>query len=200
MIGEIGFVILGLAILVSQMSLPASHLVEISAAGVLIGSLAAGAFFIVQRRAFSFLERIFERFVPSAAVHAAALHQAIANIHSRLGAMAGGFVLHLAGWLSAAFGTWLALYVLKAPLGFIDAIAIESILCGTRSAVVFVPGAVGVQEAGYAMMMPLFGLSPGLGVALSLVRRAQQFATGIPTLISWQVAEGGRAVETKSSV
>jgi uncharacterized membrane protein YbhN (UPF0104 family) len=106
------------------------------------------------------------------------------------------FAIHLAGWIAAALGTWLTLWLMGTPLSFPDAIAIESLLCATRSAVVFIPSAVGVQEAGYAMMLPLFGLAPGLGIALSLVRRAQQIATSVPFLLSWQIVEGSRAARS----
>jgi uncharacterized membrane protein YbhN (UPF0104 family) len=61
-----------------------------------------------------------------------------------------------------------------------------------RSATVFVPAAIGVQEAGYASLVPLFGLSPETGVAVSLIRRARDIAVGIPALLTWQLVEARR--------
>jgi hypothetical protein len=39
----------------------------------------------------------------------------------------------------------------------------------------------------------LFGVSPEASLALSLIRRARDFAIGAPALIVWQVIEGRRA-------
>jgi glycosyltransferase 2 family protein len=199
LIGEIAFIVAGLVVLALHVSSYAARtpLMQILIVGTLLGILAVGAFFIVQRRGFSFLERISNRFVPSAAVHAAALHETIKRIHAAPIRMVLSFFLHLAGWFSAAFGTWLILVLIKRPISYMDAVAIESVLCAARSAVVFVPSAIGIQEAGYAMMMPLFGLPPGIGIAVSLLRRAQQIAVGAPILASWQIAEGGYAVGMK---
>ena len=78
-------------------------------------------------------------------------------------------------------------------IGIENALAVESILCALRSAAVVVPGALGVQEAGYAMLMPLFGLTPDIGLAVSLLKRAREIAIGAPVLLFWQGLEGRRA-------
>ena len=158
--------------------------------GILVAVLAAGAFFIVQRQGFSFLEKMAERFLPAAAARAAAVDQAIASCMARRAAWARPSLIHFLGWLSSAFGTWLALRLIGSPISFAAAIAIEALLCAARSAAVFVPGAIGIQEAGYAVMMPLFGLPPDVGIAVSLLKRAREIAVGAPVLLSWQIAEG----------
>jgi len=55
-----------------------------------------------------------------------------------------------------------------------------------------VPAALGVQEAGYAALVPLFGLPPETGVAVSVLRRARDIAVGIPVLLAWQLIEARR--------
>ena len=100
--------------------------------------------------------------------------------------------------MSAAFGTWLALALIGSPIPFAAAVAIESLLCAARSATPFVPAAIGVQEAGYAVMMPLFGLPAEIGLAVSLLKRAREIAVGVPVLLSWQVAEGGHALRGRN--
>jgi hypothetical protein len=67
------------------------------------------------------------------------------------------------------------------------------LLCAARSAAIFIPNALGIQEAAYAMLMPLFGLTASVGLALSLLKRARDIAIGVPILLVWQAAEGGRA-------
>jgi uncharacterized membrane protein YbhN (UPF0104 family) len=85
------------------------------------------------------------------------------------------------------------LQVLGTPLSLSSAIAIQSLLEALRSATVFVPAAIGIQEAGYAALVPLFGLSAETGVAVSVLRRARDIAVGIPVLLGWQLIEARRA-------
>ncbi len=47
-------------------------------------------------------------------------------------------------------------------------------------------------------MVPLFGLPADIGVAVSLLKRAQQIAVGAPILLGWQLAEGGHALALKN--
>lgn len=199
MMAQIIYVIAGLIVLTIHLpgAMARVPMVESTLIGILVAILAAAAFFMVQRRGFSMLERVAERFLPAAAAQAAAVDEAIARIHAAPMRMAAAFMIHLLGWLSSAFGTWLALILIHAPLSFGDAIAIESLLCAARSAAIFVPAAIGIQEAGYAVMMPLFGLPPDIGIAVSLLKRAREIAVGVPTLLSWQIAEGGHAVTAK---
>jgi hypothetical protein len=49
-----------------------------------------------------------------------------------------------------------------------------------------------VQEAGYAGLVPIFGLPPEIGVAVSVLRRARDIAVGIPALLAWQWIEARR--------
>ncbi|HEX2892260.1 lysylphosphatidylglycerol synthase domain-containing protein [Vineibacter terrae] len=201
MIAQIGIVILGLVILTLHLPGATSRIpmVQVTIIGILVAILAAGAFVVVQRRGFAFLERIAERLLPSAAAPAAAINRSINAIHAAPWRMAAACVVHLLGWLFSAFGTWLALTLIQAPISFGEAIVIESLLCAARSAAVFVPAALGVQEAGYALMMPLFGLTPEVGIAISLLKRAREITLGVPVLLSWQIAEGGHAVAARSA-
>jgi uncharacterized membrane protein YbhN (UPF0104 family) len=79
-------------------------------------------------------------------------------------------------------------------ISIFSAIAIEALLAALRSATVFVPASIGVQEAGYAALMPLFGLGPEIGLAVSLLRRARDVAVGVPVLLAWQAMESRRAL------
>ena len=72
--------------------------------------------------------------------------------------------LHLAGWIASAIGTWIAFRLIGAHVDIASVIAIESLVCASRSAAAFIPNALGVQEAAYALLAPLFGVgwNPGL--------------------------------------
>jgi hypothetical protein len=50
-----------------------------------------------------------------------------------------------------------------------------------------------VQEWGYAMLAPLFGLPQEMGVAVSLLKRAREIVLGVPALLYWQAVEGRAA-------
>jgi putative membrane protein len=194
MIAQIVFVLTGLAILLVRLpAFRSSGFMEAAALGLAVAIVLAAAFIVAQRRGFSILERWTCWLLPAAAVYARELDRAVNRIHAHPLPLVGGFALHLLGWFSAAFGLWLALQLIDRPLPFFDAVAIESLLCALRSATVFVPTAIGVQEAGYAVMMPLFGLPAEIGVAVSLLKRAREVCLAIPVLFSWQWAEGRRA-------
>jgi hypothetical protein len=52
-----------------------------------------------------------------------------------------------------------------------------------------------VQEIGYAMLAPVFGFTPEVGLALSLLRRARDVVVAVPVLLAWQVVEARRAAK-----
>ena len=44
-----------------------------------------------------------------------------------------------------------------------------------------------------AALVPLFGLAPETGLAISILRRARDIAIGVPVLLIWQLVEARRA-------
>jgi uncharacterized membrane protein YbhN (UPF0104 family) len=78
------------------------------------------------------------------------------------------------------------------PLGWEAAFVIESLGQAARSAGFAVPGALGVQEAGFILVGGLFAIPPETAIALSMVKRARELAIGLPGLVAWQWAEGKR--------
>ena len=102
--------------------------------------------------------------------------------------------LHFAGWIASAIGTWIAFRLIGAPVDLAAVLAIESLVYATRSAAVLVPNALGVQEAAYAVLAPLFGVGAEFGLAVSLLKRARDIAVGVPILLIWQAVEGQRAL------
>jgi hypothetical protein len=79
------------------------------------------------------------------------------------------------------------------PLGIGPVLAIESLLCATRSAAFAVPHSVGIQEGAYVVLGGLFGVAPEVALALSLLKRARDISLGLPALLAWQLIEGRRA-------
>lgn len=167
--------------------------------GPYLGWLTAGAIlFAGGIIVFAFLQlagsRLAGRFLGTDSLrgHAGAFRDAIHPLYRQRSRVLLSVVLHLVGWCASGCWLWLVFRALGTPLALPSAIAIQSLLEALRSAMVFVPAAIGVQEAGYAALVPLFGLSPETGVAVSLMRRARDIAVGVPVLLAWQLVEARR--------
>ena len=163
----------------------------LAAAGILATGLLAA-----QRRGFGMIDRLagalgFD-WLESTAAGAAALHAAITAIHGRRLRVCANFVLHLVCWIAATTEAWLALQFAGAPLGFGVVLVIEGLLYAVRSVAFAVPNAVGVQEGAYILLGASFGLTPELGLALSLLKRTRDLALGLPVLAAFQLLEGRR--------
>lgn len=156
------------------------------------------AFFAIGIMVFVFLQlagsRIAEKFltVPKLGRGTTAFREALHNLYRQRLRVALSVALHLLGWCASGLWLWVVFQVLGKPIAPASAIAIQSLLEALRSATVFIPAAVGVQEAGYAALGALFGFAPETGVAVSLVRRARDIAVGVPVLLVWQAAEARR--------
>jgi putative membrane protein len=113
----------------------------------------------------------------------------LAALYAQPGRLAMATAVHVVGWVGKGIGNWLAFRLLGAHLSLIDALAIEGLLHALLIPAFIVPGYAGVQEAGYAGLGALFGLSPEISIGVSLLRRARDIALGIPILLVWQLWE-----------
>lgn len=147
----------------------------------------------LQRRGAGFAERIAARFFPQAA-QGVSFHTAITDMYDSRSRLAASAAFHLLGWIGAGGGTFLSFWLVGGNISILNAIALEALLSTIRSLAAFVPAAIGVQEAGYAMLAPLFGLPAEMGLAVSLLKRAREIALGVPALLYWQSVEGRAAV------
>jgi uncharacterized membrane protein YbhN (UPF0104 family) len=85
---------------------------------------------------------------------------------------------------------WLALYFLGHPLSLTDSFIIEALIQATSSAAFIVPGALGVQEAGFLLFGHWLGLSQDVAAALAIIRRCRDLLVYVPGLVVWQIQEG----------
>ena len=100
-----------------------------------------------------------------------------------------GSSVHLVGWVLTGVGTWLSLRLLGAEVDVMHVVALEALLDALVAAAFVVPGAAGVQEAGYIGLGALFGVPPELALGASLLRRGRDLAWGVPILLAWQWRE-----------
>ena len=198
LIAQIAFIGLGVAVLAQRLGAQSAHnsLVWASLVGVALLAVGAGAFILLQRNSSSLLEKLAERFLPSSLTQASAVAQAMNALYERPGRIAAATTLHLCAWIASATGSWIALRLTGVQLGLAEVLAIEALLGAVRSAAFAAPMAIGVQEAGYALVGPLFGLSPDMSLALSLIKRARDFAIGLPALLIWQGFEAKKLIGT----
>jgi hypothetical protein len=121
---------------------------------------------------------------------------AIEALYDSRSRLALSSALHLLAWIGAGIGTFIAFRLAGGKISLVNAVALEALLCTIRSIAAFVPAAVGVQEAGYAVLAPLFGLPAEMGLAVSLLKRAREIVLGVPALIYWQSFESRKAFES----
>ena len=163
------------------------------ATGVLAGLI--GLFYVAQRRGlFGRVLRLAskafgKRDWSSLATRADAVDAAVKSLYDERGRVAASFVLSLVGWLVGIVEVWLALRFLGHPVGWIDALLLESIGQAIRGAAFAIPGSLGVQEGGYLLLAPLVGLPPEAALALSLAKRAREILLGLPGLLYLHVSE-----------
>jgi putative membrane protein len=117
------------------------------------------------------------------------LDAALQLVAERRVAMAVSLVLHLLTFFGHSVETWLTLYLMGAPTGFAAAVMLESLSFAARSAAFLIPSGWGAQEATLMALAAVAGLSPDNALALGLVKRAREFAVGLPGLAAWAVAE-----------
>jgi glycosyltransferase 2 family protein len=146
----------------------------------------------LQKKGAVFAEKIAARFFPQAR-EGVSFRAAIEELYDSRSRLAMSAALHLIAWIGAGGGTFIAFRLVGGQINLLNAIALEALLCTLRSIAAPVPAAIGVQEWGYAMLAPLFGLPAEMGVAVSLLKRAREIVLGVPALIYWQSVESRKA-------
>ena len=121
------------------------------------------------------------------------LHETVLSLYKDRRALFSSGLYHLLSWITGAGEIWLALHFIGVEVTIAEALILESLSAAIRSAAFAVPGAYGVQEGGFIMLGALFGLSPDVALALSLIKRVRDFVLGVPALAGWQIMEGKRA-------
>lgn len=196
-VAQIVFIALGLVLAINR--LHADPVFAAYARPLMLGTallVPAAAAFIALQKGSSFLTRTLAAlFLPVAWRSTEAFTGAIDALYAKPLRFVLCALLHLAGWVASGMWLYAILRLAGASVSLPSAIAMQSLLEALRSAAVFVPSSLGVQEVGYAALAPLFGMGAEVGLAASLIRRARDLAVGIPVLLLWQVVEGGRIVK-----
>ena len=189
--GLIGIALLALPQKLETASIRQQHRTLIAA--TLVASVVLAAilisFYLVQRRGlfggtvrrFAHLAR--RREWAGLISRAEAIDLAVEDTYRRGRSAAASFALSFAGWLVGTGEVYLALWFLGSPVGWGDALLLESLGQAIRGAAFAIPGALGVQEGGYLLLAPFAGLAPDAALALSFAKRAREILLGVPGLI-----------------
>jgi len=161
--------------------------------GALFISFGSIGFALVQLGGGKWVDRMADKLFGSDLTRARTFHEIIHAIYGRHKRVALSILLQLAGWFASGFWLWVILRTMGFHADIRAALAIQALLEGLRSATVFIPASVGIQEAGYAVLAPVFGFTPEIGLAVSLLRRARDLVVAMPVLLIWQLIEGRRA-------
>jgi putative membrane protein len=106
--------------------------------------------------------------------------------------LALSLTLHVGSFLAHAAELWLTLWLMGTSAGPAEATLLESLSLAARSIAFLIPSGWGAQEASLVALAAFAGLSPDAALALGLVKRAREFAIGIPGLAAWAVIERRR--------
>ena len=124
-----------------------------------------------------------------------ALGAALALAATSCAALALSLALHLASFIGHAGELWLTLYLMGVSTGFAEALLLESLSLAARSAAFLIPSGWGAQEAALIAVAALTGIPAETALAVGLVKRAREFAIGLPGLLAWAVAERRRPMK-----
>jgi putative membrane protein len=105
----------------------------------------------------------------------------------------------IAAWSMGAVEVWLCLYFLGHPLTLVECFMIEALIQAASSAAFVVPGALGVQEAGFILFGHWLGVSQEVAAALAIMRRCRDLILYVPGLVAWQIREGRLLLKKKKA-
>ena len=199
MLAQIAYLAAGVAILAARVphSGAAASLLRASLTGLALATIAGVLFIVAQRHGPRLAAWLSKSLLPAVVGRLAApTTAALAALYRSPGRIALSTGVHFSGWVFSAVPAWLAFHLVGARVDFTAVIAIESLVYAIRSAAVLIPNALGVQEAGYVLLAPLFGVNSELALAVSLVKRARDIGLGVPVLLIWQAVEARRALRS----
>jgi putative membrane protein len=157
-----------------------------------VAVMATGGFLLAQRFGLLRLleavaERIARQFPGVDGISQTGLHGAAAAFYRRGGALLRAALLHFGSWALGTIETWIVFQALGVPAGLAQALVVESLGMAARTAGFAIPGALAVQEGGFALAALSVGLPESAGLSLSLVKRAREVLIGIAGVaLAWR--------------
>ncbi len=181
-LGQIGFVIIGLAFVLDDTPLPAAVRHGLIA-GLLLFSALTLFLIVAQRRGmFAPLLRAAQRLglghrASELSRRLQHLDQEIARFH---GNGSHAFLLSSlsfgAGWALGVLEMYLILWFLGVPVTVHRALTVEVLSVAIDGMLFFIPAKVGTQEGGKVLIFTVLGLDAGKGLAVGILRRIRELS------------------------
>jgi putative membrane protein len=192
MVTQIVFTLLGLLLLLRTVG--DGGIAAYVVSGLVIATLVAASFFGSQWLGLASgiekgLLRLGRSFGWSATANVNGLHDALIGCYRSPSRVAWAALWQMVSWLLGGIEVCLALHFLGHDVGIVPGLIIESLGQALKAVGFAVPGALGVQEGGYIVICQMFGLSPEMAIALSLMKRLREVGLGVPALLAWHRAE-----------
>jgi len=162
---------------------------EIWLGALLLSITAICASFIITQRAGLFrlidlmIARMGSRWPKIAFAAMEKFHDALMTVRLRRDRTRRAVMLHSVSWSLGAIEVWLAFHGLHHAVSWRAAFVVDSVGMAARSAGFLIPGAIGVQEAGFAFAGSLFGIQPELAVACSVLTRGRELLVAATSLV-----------------
>jgi putative membrane protein len=192
---QIVFALLGVVLIGAHTGHFSEHDLRTAAliASAFLAAQVAGFYFIQRRGFFGRLMWALRRFAGNRdwsrwQSQAQAIDVEVQNTYARGAAVMASFILSLLGWTVGTGEVYLIAVLLGTPVSWTNALLLESLGQAIRGAGFAIPGALGVQEAGYLLLGPLAGLPTDAALALSLAKRARELLLGLPGLLYLRLA------------
>lgn len=116
------------------------------------------------------------------------------------GRFATAICLQFTNWMLGALEIYVVLDLLGHPVAFTDAWLIEGTVVLVRSAFFLVPASMGTQEATFLIVCGAITGSPGLALAVALIRRGRELVwISLGLLIGWAFSLRKRALGAVST-
>ncbi|SDA15200.1 lysylphosphatidylglycerol synthase domain-containing protein [Sphingomonas sp. NFR15] len=200
MAAQLLFTIAGVSTLLFVLTSGPVHagLVPLAVGGLGVMAVLMLAFVVGQRPVLKLVGAVAARMIPGSVDAVGAVRARLDAIYREPKRILAAFVLNLLAWIGSAAGAWVALWFMGSHVPLWAALTIEALIFTLRSVAFAVPGAIGIQEAAYALIGPVFGLPPTTALALSLLKRARDLLIGVPAILAWQAGEVGALVAKRA--
>jgi len=121
---------------------------------------------------------------------AAQLDRALDTIYRRRRRVAGACFWRVMTRLFLVAETWFIAQLMGHPIGWVEALMLESLTQSVRGMAFVVPSGLGAQEGAFLLLGGLAGLPPEVALAVSLVKRGREVCACLPGLLALQWGAG----------
>jgi putative membrane protein len=181
-ISQIAFILIGLSALFARLGRPLWGVLWLT-----LNALVAFGFMrmlvrMQRREPVSAVWRFLKRFMPRARFlerlesGARAIDQRLGEFYRfERGPFVRAILWHLSGWLTGVLEVSLMMALIGAPISLGDALLIEALAQPIRGVALFIPGGLGLQEAGGVVLCTWLGIPEPIGLSLWLLKRGREF-------------------------